>query len=86
MGKKQLYFTRTSWQHFGYYIIGTISPAEFSAILIILSAQRSLDFTLFDSVLNIDLKHLIVSAPIMHMLLALKVASAPHIHLPEHMA
>lgn len=53
-----------------------LSHLQFSAIVIILSAQRSLDFTLFDSVLRIDLKRLIVSAPRMPMLLALKVASA----------
>ena len=40
-------------------MIGAISPAEFSARIIILLAQKSLDVTLFDIVLKIDLKHLI---------------------------
>ena len=48
-------------------MIGAISPAECSALIIILLAQKSLDVTLFDIVLKIDLKHLIISFPIMHV-------------------
>lgn len=84
--KMQLSFTRTSWQHFGYYIIGVISPAQFSAIVIILSAQGSPNVTLLYSVLKIDLKHVMASSPKMYMSLILKVASPPHFHPPEYMA
>ena len=59
LSKIQFFFTRISWPHFGYCMIGAISPAEFSALIIILLAQKSLDVTLFDIVLKIDLKHLI---------------------------
>ena len=66
LSKIQFFFTKISWPHFGYCMIGAVSPAEFSALIIILLAQKSLNVTLFDIVLKIDLKHLIISSPIMH--------------------